>query len=179
MVQPTHRSAEVRVPVLYLDMDGTVRHGKDELGRFVNGPDDVVIFDGVTEKLARYKQRGWRIIGVSNQGGIALGIVSESDVREAMVRTHSLTGYVFDKIGYCQHHPDAEDPEMAVCWCRKPRPGLVIELALDLARVKRPVPEIYPPHLALFVGDREEDRLCAEAANIEFMWAHEWRESPE
>jgi hypothetical protein len=35
--------------------------------------------------------------------------------------------------------------------------------------------EIYPPHLALFVGDRPEDEGCAEAANVRFMDAAEWR----
>jgi D-glycero-D-manno-heptose 1,7-bisphosphate phosphatase len=36
---------EHAVPVLYLDLDGTVRQGKDDtLGRFVNGPEDVVVF---------------------------------------------------------------------------------------------------------------------------------------
>ena len=36
--------------------------------------------------------------------------------------------------------------------------------------------EYYPPHMALFVGDREEDKQCAENANIPFMDAKEWRE---
>ncbi len=35
---------EVATPLLAVDLDGTVRHGKAELGRFVNGPDDVVVF---------------------------------------------------------------------------------------------------------------------------------------
>lgn len=42
------------VPVLYLDLDGTVRHGHDELGRFVNGPDDVVVFPEATAMMRRW-----------------------------------------------------------------------------------------------------------------------------
>ncbi len=166
--------AERRVPVLYLDIDGTVRWGKDELGRFVNSAADVRVFDGVPDLLARYKAAGWRIVGISNQGGIALGQVSFQDVAEAMWATQSGCRDAFDKIAFCAHHPDAKDPEMAHCWCRKPRAGLVIETALNMA-AENQGQEIYPPHLALFVGDRPEDEGCAQAANIRFMKADEWR----
>jgi hypothetical protein len=40
---PVMTRGETSTPVLYLNLDGTVRHGRDELGRFVNGPNDVVI----------------------------------------------------------------------------------------------------------------------------------------
>jgi D-glycero-D-manno-heptose 1,7-bisphosphate phosphatase len=176
-------AAEIAVPVLYLDLDGTVRWGKDELGRFVNTPDDVRIFDGVPDLLARYKEHGWRIVACSNQGGIALGLVSMDDVMAGMVETQKQSGNAFDKIIWCRHHPDADDPEMAVCWCRKPRAGMVIEVANDLAAdsrtrmlKERTPPERYPPYMGLFVGDRPEDRGCAEAANVPFMEAQEWRD---
>ena len=168
----------VRVPVLFLDLDGTVRHGFDELGRFVNGPDDVVIFDGVPEKLLAYRDAGWRIIGVSNQGGIALGHLSLKDCTHAMLRTQMRTNGAFDKIVWCQHHPSAADPEMSRCWCRKPRPGMLIEGALHLAEESEKRfgrAEIYPPHMALMVGDRQEDRGAAEAANVDFVDALWWR----
>lgn len=165
-------TGEPLVPVLYLDLDGTVRHGKDELGRFVNGPADVRVFDEVPALMARYREHGWRIIGISNQGGVALGIMSAQDCAMAMVETQRQTVHAFDKIAYCVHHPDADDPEMAVCWCRKPRAGLVIESALSLAEKTG---EIYPPHLGLFVGDRPEDAACAENASLRFMAADVWR----
>jgi D-glycero-D-manno-heptose 1,7-bisphosphate phosphatase len=61
---------------------------------------------------------------------------------------------------------------MAKCWCRKPRPGMIIEGALELAIRTG---EIYPPHLALMVGDRPEDEQCAENAGVSFLAADEWR----
>jgi D-glycero-D-manno-heptose 1,7-bisphosphate phosphatase len=167
------RTRERTVPVLYLDIDGTVRWGKDELGRFVNTADDVRVFDEVPDLLWRYKKLGWRIVGVSNQGGVALGIMSMADCVAAMAETQRQTRSAFDKIAFCTHHPNADDPEMAVCWCRKPRAGLVIESALALAGQHRG--EIYPPHLALFVGDRSEDAACADAACLRFMDAADWR----
>src|SRR5229473_6511933 len=134
---------EKRVPILYIDLDGTIRWGFDELGRFVNKKEDVLIFGGVDDLLLRYKKAGWRIVGVSNQGGIALGHMTMEDCASAMLETNYQCHNVFDKLTWCQHHPDATDPEMAICWCRKPRPGMVIESALELAE-KHPG-EIYPP----------------------------------
>jgi D-glycero-D-manno-heptose 1,7-bisphosphate phosphatase len=162
--------------VLYVDLDGTVRHGLDELGRFVSDADDVVIFDGVTDRLWRYKKAGWRIIAVTNQGGVALGHLSMRQATEALRMTQRLTREAFDRVVMCVHHPEAKDPEMAVCWCRKPRIGGLVEAALGLARQ---FGEYYPPHLGLFVGDRLEDEQCAQGAGLKFMSAKEWRERGE
>lgn len=161
------------VPVLYLDIDGTVRKGNDELGRFVNGPEDVAVFPEAVEMMRRWKAGGGRIIGVSNQGGIALGIVTLARVAAAMTETHRQSGRLFDKIAWCSHHPQAANPEMARCWCRKPSPGLVIEASLEVARQHG---EFYPPYMSLMVGDRPEDEECARLAGLDFQWAAEWRE---
>lgn len=167
------RGTEKPVPVLYLDLDGTVRQGKDDaLGRFVNGPEDVVVFPEAVEMMRRWKAGGGRIVAVSNQGGIALGIVAPAMVRAAMEETHRQAEELFDRIMWCSHHPDASEPEMARCWCRKPAPGLLIEGSLDLARQHN---EYYPPYMGLMVGDRDEDRECARLAGLEFQWAADWR----
>jgi D-glycero-D-manno-heptose 1,7-bisphosphate phosphatase len=166
-------SAEKAVPVLYLDLDGTVRQGKDDaLGRFVNGPEDVIVFPEAVEMMRRWKAGGGRIIGVSNQGGIALGIVSMAKVAAAMNETYRQSGKLFDKIAWCSHHPAADSPEMARCWCRKPSPGLLIEAALDIAPRHN---EYYPPYMGLMVGDRPEDKECARLAGLDFEWAADWR----
>jgi len=158
--------------VLVCDLDGTVRKGYDELGRFVNGPEDVEVFPEAVVMMRDWKARGGRIIAASNQGGIALGHVTFEQVFLAMQETHRQCGEIFDKIAWCQHHPDAQDPEFARCWCRKPAPGLVIESLLHLARMTG---EIYPPHMALFVGDRPEDEQCAKILNMDFRHATVWR----
>lgn len=163
------------VPVLWLDIDGTVRHGYAELGRFVNTASDVVVFPEAVDRMKAWKAGGGRIVGVTNQGGIATGKVKETAVMKALARTNELCGYAFDKIAYCRHHPDADHPEMARCWCRKPAPGLVIETAYSMSERHRG--EIYPPYMGLFVGDRDEDRECARIASIDFQLASEWRAS--
>lgn len=165
---------ERRVPVLYLDIDGTVREGKDDaLGKFVNTKEDVRVFPEAIEMMRRWKDAGGRIAGVTNQGGIALGIVSKFDVMAALAETQKQTGNLFDVIQMCQHHPDAKDPEMARCWCRKPSAGAIVEAAHGLA--DRFPGEIFPPYMGLFVGDRPEDEATAKAAMLDFEWAADWR----
>ncbi len=173
---PTHN--ERAVPVLYLDIDGTVRQGKDDpLGRFVNTPDDVVVFPEAVEMMRRWKAGGGRIAAVSNQGGIALGILREETVAAAMMETQRQCDGLFDLISWCHHHADAKHPEMARCWCRKPSAGAVAEAAHGLC--DRYAGEFYPPYMGLFVGDREEDRACAESAGLAFEWAADWRAKAE
>lgn len=164
---------EKRVPVLYLDIDDTVRKGFDHLGRFVNKADDVVVFPEAVVMMKRWKSAGGRIVGVSNQGGVALGHVSLADAAAALMRTHVLTGSLFDAMVWCSHHPKAASPEEARCWCRKPSPGLVIGGAHKLA-AEHP-DEMYPPYMGLMVGDRDEDRQCAELAGLDFQDAEHWR----
>lgn len=158
--------------VLYLDLDGTVRKGYDELGKFVNGPDDVEVFEEVPALLQKYKDKGYRIVGITNQGGVALKHLSFKDMEQAVFVTQKQCNGLFDKIMACIHHPDAKKPEMAICWCRKPRIGSIIEATVALGEM---YDEYYPPHMALFVGDRPEDEECAANANIKFMAAADWR----
>lgn len=165
-----------RIPILFLDLDGTVRKGFDELGRFVNKADDVELFPRMAERLLSYKQKGWRIVGVTNQGGIATGQLAFEDAAAAILRTQELTGNAFDRIMMCQHHPDAHDPEMANCFCRKPKMGMLV-LAQNVLSLDH-TDEMYPPHLALMVGDRPEDEKCAESAGVKFKWAADWRAQP-
>lgn len=164
------------VRVLYIDLDGTIRKGFDELGKFVNNADDVVLFDGVVDKLKAYKDAGWRIVAITNQGGVATGQLSYGDMVAAIYRTNELAERVFDKMMACIHHPDALEPENAICWCRKPRIGNIVIASQEMAR--RNVGEYYPPHLALFVGDRPEDEQCAFNAGIPFQVASAWRDNP-
>src|SRR6266516_1852123 len=106
---------ETPTPLLCLDLGGTVRHGKDQLGRFVNTADAVIVFPEAVELMRRWKQGDGRIIGVSNQGGIALGHITFAACAAAMMRTQMLTGKLFDKLAWCSGAPgDVE-------WARGPQ----------------------------------------------------------
>lgn len=154
------------VPVLYCDIDGTIRYGKDELGRFVNTAEDVQVFPEVPDLLAGYKDMGWRIIGITNQGGIGLGYMSEQTCVDALAETQRQSGNAFDKIVFCPHKPDEG------CECRKPKPGMVFNAREWLFYNHG---ESYPMNLGLFVGDRPEDADCAHNAGLDFIDAAVWR----
>lgn len=161
------------VPVLYLDLDGTVRKGFDELGKFVKNADDVFVFPEVPDIIDKYRAKGYRVVAITNQGGFALNYFTEADLKSQIEETQRQCKYRFDKMMACIHHPDAINEEYAICFCRKPRIGLVVYAVTELSKTYPN--EYYPPHMALFVGDREEDKECADNANIKFMDAKEWR----
>lgn len=158
--------------VLFLDLDGTVRKGFDELGRFVNGPQDVEVFPEAVKAMEEYKRDGWLIAGISNQGGLALGHMSYESCLESILETQRQCNGMFDKLLFCRHHPNAANPLMAQCWCRKPRIGMVLDIVEDLSHVND---GMILPSACLFVGDRPEDQQCAANAGIRFIWASEWR----
>ena len=106
-------------PVLYLDLDGTVRKGFDELGKFVNNASDVSVFPEVPDIIEKYREKGYRIVAITNQGGVALGHISLKDLRSQIEETQRQCKYKFDKMLACQHHPDADDKEMAICFLQK------------------------------------------------------------
>lgn len=158
--------------LLVLDIDGTVRKGKEELGHIVHKPEEVEVFPEAVKLMQDWKARGGRIISASNQGGIALGLLTLEDVMANMQETQRQCLGLFDKMAFCVHNPQAKTPLLARCWCRKPAPGMVIEAALDLGSITG---ECYPPHMALFVGDRPEDKECAKLLSMDFMDAKDWR----
>ena len=128
-------------PAVFFDRDGTLCKDNGYLSRY----EDLKIFPEV-DTVPILKERGFKLIGVSNQSGIARGLIREDFVRE--VNTIFIERYSFDDFYYCPHHP-AEH-----CPCRKPEPGMVLraraEHAIDLKQ-------------SYIVGDKEADMLLAKA----------------
>jgi len=92
---------------------------------------------------------------------------------DAMAETQRQTSNAFDRLSWCPHHPDADAPMKAQCWCRKPKIGLLVALSIDMTLEFED--ESYPPHLGVFVGDRPEDAECAKNAGLLFIPAELWR----
>ncbi len=123
---------------VFLDKDGTLI---DDVPYNVD-PDRVRLAPGVRSGLIRLHERGFRLIVVSNQGGIARGyfpeqalILVEDRLRDMLRRFGvPLAGFY-----YCPHDPNGRIRRYATsCTCRKPRPGLFQRAArlgrLDLRR---------------------------------------------
>jgi len=126
---------------VFLDRDGTLCQDAEYLGNW----DGFKILPGV-EELSSLKEKGFKLFGVSNQSGIARGIVDEAFVNE--VNQVFIDKYGFDGFYFCPHHPDEH------CSCRKPEPGMVLEArhrqGIDLRR-------------SYVIGDKETDMALARA----------------
>jgi D-glycero-D-manno-heptose 1,7-bisphosphate phosphatase len=126
---------------VFLDRDNTLIDNDGDLG----DPGLVRLLDGVAPALARLHDAGYRLVVVSNQGGVARGVFDEADVEAVNRRISSLVDEaagrrgLIDRFYYCPYHPDGT-VERYRCehpW-RKPQPGMLHaarqELGLDLGQ---------------------------------------------
>lgn len=96
-------------------------------------PDDVVLLSGVAEAMGRLAAAGFLLVGASNQPAAAKGTVSREEliaVQERAISLLAAEGASFDDFRICWHHPEASVRELqAVCDCRKPAPGMLLDAA--------------------------------------------------
>ncbi|MCB9546877.1 MAG: HAD-IIIA family hydrolase [Myxococcales bacterium] len=144
---------------LVLDYDGTLRTtASGEL--YPRHPDDVVVLPGRAEVLRRYRDAGFRLLGISNQSGVAAGHLTEEAALACIARTNALLG-VDIEAEICPH-PAGRAP---ACYCRKPMPGIGV---LFIERYQ------LDPARCLMVGDLDTDRGFAEAAGFRFVHADDF-----
>lgn len=155
------------MPVAFIDLDGTVRQSKSER-EFIAGTDDIEIIPGADESLRLLRQAGFYLVAVTNQGGVAYGVKPWVRVEKENQVTNDLLNDVFDLVLACPFHEGGSNEYAKKTLLRKPAIGMLavaewmafIEgTALDLSR-------------AIMIGDREEDILCAAAANITYLPAN-------
>ena len=121
---------------VFLDRDGTLL----EEANYVCELDRLVFFPFAIDAVRLLNRAGFAVVVVTNQAGIARGIVEESFVAQAhAVMTERLAegGARVDGYYYCPHHPQGiVEAYRRVCECRKPQPGMLRraagELGLDL-----------------------------------------------
>jgi HAD superfamily hydrolase (TIGR01662 family) len=144
-----HLSSEVGTPsappqAVLFDRDGTLIHDVPYNG----DPALVTPMPGAREAVDRLRAAGIAIGVVSNQSGVARGLISPEQVAAVNERVDELVGPL-DTWAVCQHGPDDG------CACRKPRPGLVLRAARELG---------VAPERCAVVGDIGADVEAARAA---------------
>lgn len=120
---------------IFLDRDNTLIENDDDLG----DPDGVHLCEGVSAGLQKLHKAGYRLVVVTNQGGVARGAYSEADVDAVHQRIAALVDETSNEVGlierfyYCPFHPEAdlEEYRRDHSW-RKPHPGMLIQAAHDM-----------------------------------------------
>ena len=129
---------------VFLDRDGVLNEKMPE-GRYVASPADFHLLPGVAEAIGRLNRAGVRVVVVSNQRGIALGLYTAADViaiHSALQELLATRGARVDGFYFCPH-----DKEQ--CNCRKPLPGLFEQAVAEF-------PETAADHSAM-IGDSLSD----------------------
>ena len=109
--------------LIILDRDGVINYDSDE---FIKSPDEWLPIPGSLMAIARLNRAGYKVVVASNQSGIARGLFdldTLNQIHEKMQDELARAGGVIEAILFCPHGP--ED----YCVCRKPKPGLFLEIA--------------------------------------------------
>ena len=135
--------------LVILDRDGVINQDSSE---FVKSVDEWLPLAGSIDAIARLSAAGFTVAVASNQSGLARGLFDSAALLAMHQKLHDLVsaaGGRVDRIVMCPHGPDD------ACACRKPRPGLLLELGRHYGVPLADVPVI---------GDSLRDLQAAAAA---------------
>ncbi len=109
--------------LIILDRDGVINHDSDE---YIKSPDEWVPIPGSLESIARLNHAGHTVVVATNQSGIGRGLFNLDtlqQIHKKMQQEVARVGGKIDAIFFCPHTPDDH------CDCRKPKPGLLLDIA--------------------------------------------------
>jgi D-glycero-D-manno-heptose 1,7-bisphosphate phosphatase len=136
---------------LFLDRDGII----NEDVRYAHLPEQIRFCSGIFDLCKAARDKGYLLVVVTNQAGVAKGHFSEEQVRvlhEWMAVQFAQRGVPVTAFYYCPYHKDGSVPQYRLdSDCRKPKPGMFLQAsndhAIDLTR-------------SLMVGDKISDRIA-------------------
>lgn len=136
--------------LIILDRDGVINFDSKE---YIKSPDEWQPIPGSLEAIATLNQHGYTVVIATNQSGIARQLYDEVMLEKIHQKMHLFlekVGGKIDRIFYCPHQTQDN------CTCRKPKPGLLQQIA-----------DFYQVSLANvpFVGDSWRDIQAAQAIN--------------
>ena len=106
-----------------LDRDGVIN--KDSVD-YIKSADEWVALPGSLEAIALLTLNNIEVYVATNQAGVARGkltLDALDRIHKKLLREVEISGGRIVDIKYCPHHPDEK------CWCRKPNPGLLEDIA--------------------------------------------------
>jgi D-glycero-D-manno-heptose 1,7-bisphosphate phosphatase len=109
--------------LVILDRDGTINHDSDQ---YIKSPAEWKPIKGSLEAIARLTQAGWHVVVATNQSGLGRGLFDMATlnaIHDSMHHAVHQAGGRIDAIFFCPHAGDSN------CECRKPKPGMPLEIA--------------------------------------------------
>ena len=140
--------------LVILDRDGVINIDSDQ---FIKSPEEWKPIPGSLEAIARLNHAGYRVVVASNQSGIGRGLfdmAALNAINDKMYKALAQFGGHIDALFYCPH------PAEANCACRKPKPGMLQDIARRFNAGLAGVPS---------VGDSLRDMQAAAAAGAQPM----------
>lgn len=112
--------------LVVLDRDGTINQDSDQ---YIKSPAEWKPIPGSLEAIARLTQADWRVVVATNQSGLSRGLFDMATlnaIHAEMHRAVNQAGGRIEAIFFCPHAADSN------CECRKPKPGMLREIAARL-----------------------------------------------
>jgi len=137
------------VSLVILDRDGVINHDSDD---YIKSPDEWQPLPGSLEAIARLCRADYTVVVATNQAGVGRGLFSLemlTRIHRKMASSIRDKGGRLDSIFFCPHSPADQ------CGCRKPKPGMLLEISDRLSIGLSGVP---------VVGDSLRDLEAAAAA---------------
>jgi HAD superfamily hydrolase (TIGR01662 family) len=138
---------------LILDYDGTLRRTKSGAD-YPTESSDIEILPGRSEVLQKYKEAGYRLLGVSNQSGVHKGSLSNGAAKACFEKTNQLLGHEIEYV-YCPHQSAPIS-----CYCRKPMSGHGV-MFIEKYKLNR--------NECIMVGDMTTDKTFAARSGFQYV----------
>jgi D-glycero-D-manno-heptose 1,7-bisphosphate phosphatase len=109
--------------LIILDRDGVINF---DSAQFIKSPEEWKPIPGSLDAIARLTQWGYRVVVATNQSGIGRGLFDMDTlnaINDKMMRAVAQVGGRIEAIFFCPHAADS------TCDCRKPKPGMMREIA--------------------------------------------------
>jgi D-glycero-D-manno-heptose 1,7-bisphosphate phosphatase len=111
---------------VFLDRDGVINRKAPMEDQYITRWEEMEVLPGVAQAIAALSHAGFKIIIVTNQRGVAKGLITIAQlesIHQRMCQHLASGGAVIDAIYYCPHELDPP------CDCRKPEPGMLLQAA--------------------------------------------------
>ncbi|QZA77954.1 D-glycero-beta-D-manno-heptose 1,7-bisphosphate 7-phosphatase [Deefgea tanakiae] len=109
--------------ILILDRDGVINEDRPD---FIKSPEEWLPIPGSLNAIGELTRAGWTMVVATNQSCIGRGIIDVHMLNRIHAKMHKAVHHAgghIDAVFFCPHAPDA------ACDCRKPAPGLVLDIA--------------------------------------------------